>query len=86
MFTKLMEKLVSLHSDVEIDFITKEVASLKLNAVVKEIALAWYKANPLLVNSLFNKNYTVEPIWNKIREQVKKKMFEVFFLFIFILR
>ncbi|MDR3503374.1 MAG: ankyrin repeat domain-containing protein [Legionella sp.] len=78
MFNKLAEKLVTISSDVEIDFITKEVASLKLNAVVREVALSWYKANVLLVNGLFNKNYDVEPIWNKIREQVKQKMFDEF--------
>lgn len=78
MFNKLVEKLVGIHSDVEINFITKEVASLKLNAVVKEVALSWYKANALLVNGMFNKTYAVEPIWNKIREQVKQKMFEDF--------
>ena len=78
MFNKLVEKLVGIHPDVEIDFITKDVASLKLNAVVKEVALSWYKTNALLVNGIFKKSYDVEPIWNKIREQVKQKMFEEF--------
>lgn len=76
---KLMEKLVGVHPDVTIDFITKEVASFKLRAVVvQEAKILFQSRSPLLVASMFNKNNVIEGIWDLIREKVKEKMFEEF--------
>ncbi|CAM2808682.1 Ribulose-5-phosphate 4-epimerase and related epimerases and aldolases [Legionella steigerwaltii] len=76
---KLMEKLVGIHPDVEIDFVTKEVASYKLQAVVREEAKKFIQSSPpLLVNSMFKQKPTLESIWDSIHERVKKRMFEEF--------
>ncbi|MCW8398445.1 ankyrin repeat domain-containing protein [Legionella sp. PATHC038] len=76
---KFMEKLVGIHPDVTIDFVTKEVASYKLQAVVREEAKKFIQSSsPLLVNGMFRQKPTMEDIWDSIREQVKKRMFEEF--------
>lgn len=77
-FNKLMEKLVSVHPDVEIDFVTKELASLKLRIVVQEEFMAFYNANPVRPFGLFDKKYTLDEVWDKIREKVKQRMFNEF--------
>ncbi|KTC83696.1 hypothetical protein Lche_0020 [Legionella cherrii] len=76
---KFMEKLVGIHPDVAIDFVTKEVASYKLQAIVREEAKKFIQSSPpLLVNGMFKQKPTMERIWDSIHERVKKRMFEEF--------
>jgi hypothetical protein len=78
-FNKIMEKLVGIHPDVAIDFITKEVASFKLLAVVRDEAKKYIgSSSPLLEHSMFRPSPDVESIWNFIRENVKSRIFSEF--------
>jgi hypothetical protein len=87
-FNKFIEKLQGIHPDCQTQFITKELATLKLPCVVREEAR-------LYLNSLANsktptghleftqliarvKKEGVEVIWHQIKENVANRLFEEF--------
>ena len=87
-FNKLIEKLVGIHPDAEIDFITPELAGLKLPLVIKE-ELSNYlanKANPATASELTQFTRLIEHIehggidviWDDIKDLVSERMFNEF--------
>lgn len=88
-FNKLIEKLWGMpHAGVELCFITKEIASLKLPVVVREVIDDYLeeRANPKtredfncfmkLIEQLEKKG--IDAIWDKIKPCVSVRMFEEF--------
>jgi hypothetical protein len=87
-FNKLLEKLQGIHPDVEINFMTKELASLKLPSVVREKAQDFIKnfTSPktvsefLIAMRLMNhiELEGVELIWTYLVSDVSKTMYAEF--------
>ncbi len=87
-FNKLMEKLVNIHPDVHIEFITMDTATLKFKTVIKDEANQYLckRANPLTLNSFLSvtnhlkqlEKDGVEVIWDDIKYKVATRMFEEF--------
>lgn len=76
---KLMEKLVGIHPDVILKFVTKQVASYKLPVIVAEEARIYFEAtSPLIRRGLFSKEISTNDIWDFIRENVKTRMYNEF--------
>jgi len=85
-FNKLLEKLHSLHPDVNIIFMTREVASFKFQQVVKEEAMAYLSSLRTsadidtfegLIHTI-NDDGNFKPIWDKITAKVSVRMFDEF--------
>jgi hypothetical protein len=87
-FNKLIEKLVGVHPDCEIIYITKTTASMKLPIVVREEAMRYIEslANPNTAEGLraFTrlisqvKEDGIEVMWNQIKGNVADRMFDAF--------
>ena len=85
---KPIEKLVSIHPDCEIRFITRETASLKLPIVVREEAMRYMKslASPNTEKDLQTfthlisqvKEDGVEVVWDQIKGKVADRLFDEF--------
>ncbi|KAF5271651.1 hypothetical protein FQR65_LT05272 [Abscondita terminalis] len=87
-FNKLMEKLCGVHPDVELNFITKEIAAQKLPIIVKEEVknylekLSKYETKEdfhsfiTLLKQLLKEG--IEIIWNKIKPKVTERLFDEF--------
>lgn len=78
-FNKLIEKLQSIHPDVEIYFINKRLASLKLYTVVRDKTITAL-ANPLLpvqvYKQFFDESRMTQALWIVIKAQVTSAMQE----------
>ena len=87
-FNKLIEKLQSIHPDCQIQFMTRETASLKLPIVAREEAMKYLAslANPSTVEAFraFTqlmrqvKEDGVEVIWDQIKGNIADRMFDEF--------
>ncbi len=87
-FNKLIEKLQGIHPDCEVLVITKQLASLKLPVVVREVTLQYLftQANTktlekaLEFTSLMNQLESdgIGVLWPTINDEVAKRMFEEF--------
>jgi len=87
-FNKLMEKLCGVHPDVELNFITKEIAAQKLPIIVYEEAknylekLSKYETKEdfhsfiTLLKQLLKEG--IEIIWNEIKPKVTDRLFDEF--------
>jgi hypothetical protein len=80
-FNKIMEKLAGLHSAVEVLYITRLGASLKLPIVVKEAAINYLKrATPAQQKELVTQitaadnGHSAEPIWELIKSEVTARI------------
>lgn len=87
-FNKLMEKLVNIHPDVDIKFITLETAVCKMKIIIKEEVEQYLskRANTLILNSFLNftrqlkqlEQDDIEIIWDDIKDKVATRIFEEF--------
>lgn len=87
-FNKLMEKLVNIHPDVDIKFITLETAVCKMKIVIKESVEQYLskRANTLTLNDFLNftsqlkqlEQDGIEIIWDDIQDNVATRIFEEF--------
>ena len=87
-FNKLMEKLVNIHPDVDIKFITLETAVCKMKIVIKEEVEQYLRkrANTLTLNSFLTftsqlkqlEQDDIEIIWGDIQCNVATRIFEEF--------
>ena len=77
-FNKLLEKLQGVHPDVEILFITKSLASLKLPIVVQEEAIQYLREQADQSILCAVKEDGVESIWQDIRGKVSERMLDEF--------
>lgn len=87
-FNKIVEKLQTVHKEVEIIFITNATASLKLPIVVQEEALGYLAslANPKTTQELLEfthlidqiKSEGIEVIWEQIKDNVTERMYDEF--------
>ena len=87
-FNKLMEKLSGVHPDVELLFITKETATLKLPIIIREEVKNYLQklSKPetkegfhsfiILLEQLLKEG--IEIIWNKIKPKVADRLFDEF--------
>jgi len=84
-FNKIVEKLVGIHPDVDVKFITKEGAATKFISLAEHHTLACLKElasrNPHdaseLINALKEAGNLV-PIWDLIKERVKTELWDEF--------
>ncbi len=88
-FNKLIEKLVGIHPDAKIDFLSKSLASLKLPVVVRESSqeyLSVLAAHTIDLKDLQKfmslidevRDNGVEIIWPHIKQKVRQRMFDEF--------
>jgi hypothetical protein len=83
-FNKIMEKLWGLLKLVQIIFVTRDTASKKLSIVIEEEAMKYLSGlernedYQKLVETLKKGEDGVEPIWDKIKDNVKKRMHDEF--------
>lgn len=72
-FNKIIEKLVGIHSQAVMLFITKSGATMKLPPTVKEIAMLYLNEHKELIKSV--KENGIEVIWNDIKERIAQSLF-----------
>lgn len=87
-FNKLLEKLVGIHPDAHITFMTKLTASTKLPRVVKEEVIRYLRSLPSAVGDeqIVHRNALIDsiiegidaPLWNQISTIISDRMFEEF--------
>ncbi len=87
-FNKLLEKLNGVHPDVRIEYITPQLAALKLPLVVKEEVVHYLaaRATPSTADALTAftrqvnhlKTQGIESIWEVIKSQVSARLFDEF--------
>lgn len=88
-FNKLLEKLAGIHADAEILHITPTVATFKLQAVVREVAIAYLaKSANVQTTEDFHKftrliaqiknDGCVDAIWNEIKTEIAHRLFDEF--------
>ncbi len=75
-FNKIIEKLVTLHPDCHINFISTALASLKLPVVVREEALKYTQNHPGLREHIRSDGISV--IWADIKGRIAHRMFDEF--------
>lgn len=78
-FNKLVEKLNGIHSEVEVLFITHEVARLKFPNIVKEEAETYLKHSSLSNDAWEKlKEDGVEVIWEHLKPKVEQRILDEF--------
>lgn len=82
-FNKIMEKLNGIHRDVTLQVITPELANLKFPSLVKKHAIDHLKKENTLPNifellDALKENESVEPIWDAIKTDVEKELWDEF--------
>ena len=83
-FNKLMEKLMGVHPDVCIEFITSQTAAIKLQVIIRKEVARYL--TPWTLNYFLNfpkqwqqlNEEGIESIWNNIKSTVSKCVFEEF--------